>query len=124
MMQTAQPWHRHELAAYGGLAQCSATARSLLAQRKMRPVAVVVVDVFRHQSLQMPFVKNDHVIEKISATAANPTLCNTVLSRTPKARSLELDTEALHCVGHFVAELWPSIKDQVAGSRFVREGFA
>lgn len=43
---------------------CSSTpSRSLLFQSEMRPVLVVVADIFIHQPLQMAFVENDEMVE-------------------------------------------------------------
>jgi len=40
-------------------------------------VGVVVVDVFAQQAMQVPFVHDDHVIQQLPASAADPSLGNT-----------------------------------------------
>jgi hypothetical protein len=40
----------------------------------MRPIVMVVAHVFGHQTVQMPLVEYDHVIQQISPTTADPTL--------------------------------------------------
>lgn len=77
-----------------------ATCRGLLAEAKVRPVIVVVKDVFIHQPFQMPLVHNDHVVEQIPATTPNPAFCNAVLPGTAKAGSSRLDSKALYCADH------------------------
>jgi hypothetical protein len=50
-------------------------------------VGVVVIDVFAQQAMQMPFVHDDHMIEKLPADASHPSLGNPVLPRTQEGRS-------------------------------------
>ena len=85
---------------------------------------MLVADVFSHQALQMPLAEDDHVVEQISAAISDPTLGDTVLPRTTEAGSLRLDADALHSLDHFVVELCPAIKNQVAGRRVVWECLA
>jgi len=74
---------------------------------------MVVVDVLTHEALEVTFIQNDHMVEQVAATAADPTLCNPVLPRTSEARPLWLDTEALDRINHFGAEVCAAIKDPV-----------
>ena len=45
----------------------------------MDSVFVVVVDVFAQQAMQMPFVHDDHMIEKLATSASDPSLGNPIL---------------------------------------------
>jgi hypothetical protein len=45
----------------------------------MSAVAVVVTKIFREESLQVAFIKRDHMVEKIAPAASDPTLCHSVL---------------------------------------------
>ncbi len=56
-------------------------------------IFVVVVDVFAQQAMQMLFVHDDHVIQYLSAGAADPSLGNSVLPWTSKGRSARLDSD-------------------------------
>jgi hypothetical protein len=47
----------------------------------MNAFVVVVVDVFLEESLQMPLVDDDHVIEKVALDGAHPAFCETILPR-------------------------------------------
>src|SRR5580692_298321 len=90
----------------------------------MRPVVVIVADILVHQAFEMPFIDNDHMVEKIAATSTNPAFGNAVLPGTSEARSLRLNAEALHRVNDFLIEVCAAIKDQVFGSRIVGECLA
>jgi hypothetical protein len=88
MMETAQPWHRHNLAVCFDSGSWLTTCRRFLLQPKMRSVVVIVTDVLVHEALEMLFIQNDHMIEQISTAAANPPFCNAVLPRTSEAGPL------------------------------------
>ena len=46
-------------------------------------VLVVVADIFAHESLQMPFIEHDHMVQQVAAAASYPT-CDSILPRTAK----------------------------------------
>src|SRR5258707_11250029 len=52
----------------------------------MRPVFVVVADVFREQTFQMVLIQGNDVIQQISSPAFNPTLRYTILRRACEGR--------------------------------------
>jgi hypothetical protein len=62
-------------------------------------VFVVVVNVFAQQAMQMSFVHDDHVIQHLSASAADPSFGNPILPWTPKGRSLRLYSNLLDRLG-------------------------
>ena len=124
MMQAAVPGHGYDTATSIGIHHSFPARQSFVRQQEMRPVVVIVADVFVHQAFQMPFIKNDHVVEQIAAAVADPPLGNTVLPRTSEACSLRMDAEAFHCVDHFIIELCAAIKDQLAGRDIVRKRHA
>ena len=49
---------------------------------------MVVADVFGHETLEMPLVEHNHVIEQIPAAVADKALGDTVLPRIAEARPL------------------------------------
>ena len=57
-----------------------------LPQPKMRPVFVVVADVFREQTFQMVLIQGNDVIQQISSAAFSPTLRYTILPRACEGR--------------------------------------
>ncbi len=115
MMQTAKPWHRYDPATHAWILLCFATRRRSLRQREMRPVLVIVTDVLVHETFQMAFIDHDHMVEQIPAAVTDPTLCNTVLPRTPEAGSFRLYAKAHHRFDHFFVEVRTAIEDQVSG---------
>jgi hypothetical protein len=124
MMQAAKSWHGYDSERWIGVVCCLTVHRRSICQRKMRPVVVIVTDVFIHEAFQMTFVQDNHMIKQIPAAVTDPTLCNTVLPRTSEARPLRLDTEALDRINHFCAEVCAAIKDQVPGGAVAGECFA
>ena len=121
VMQTAEPWHCYNPAADFGVACWLSTGRRSLRQREMSSIVVIIADVIIHQSLQVPFIENDHMVEQIAAAITDPALGNAVLPRTSEAGPIGLDAEALHCVDNLFIELCAAIKDQIARSRIVGE---
>ena len=76
----------------------------------MRPVLVVIADVFVHEALQMALMENNHMIEQVATTGADPALGHAVLPRTAEAGSLGLDAEALYRADDFLVEIRAAIK--------------
>jgi len=58
-------------------------------------VGVVVGDVFAEKTLQVLFIQDDHVVKKLPAGAANPSLGDPILPRASKSRSPRLDSNIL-----------------------------
>ena len=110
MMQAIKPRYRYDSATGIGTLLCLTTVRSSLLQREVRPVIVVVADVLAHQSLQMPFVEHDHMVEQIATAIPNPAFGNAILPRTAKRRSLRLNTEVLDGADDFRIEIRAPIK--------------
>ena len=72
---------------------------------------MVVTDVFTDQSVQMPFVEYDDIIEQISPAVSNPALCYAVLPRASEAATLWLDAETLHRADDFLIEIRSAVED-------------
>ncbi len=66
-----------------------------ISQLSVNSVGIVVVDVFAKKLSKMPLVQDDHVIQQLSPSAADPPLGNPILPRTPKGLSLRLDSKIL-----------------------------
>src|SRR3974390_1646720 len=75
---------------------CSATCWRVLRESKMRPVLVIIEQVGRHKSFEMPLIEDDHVVQQVASAPSHPALSNTVLPRTAKGRARWL---ASHQVG-------------------------
>ena len=60
---------------------------SSLPESQMRPVLMIVADIFGEQSLQMVFVHRDNVIQQVMAATLDPALRDTVLPRAFERRA-------------------------------------
>lgn len=89
----------------------------------MRSVVVVVTNILAHQPLQMSFIQDDHAVEQVPATVANPAFCHAILPWTSKAGSFRLDAEAFHSADHFFIKVRSPVEDQVDRRGVIRECF-
>src|ERR1700690_3603480 len=105
MMQATESGHRYNAATCTRALLCFATRRRFLHQPEMRPVVVIVTDILVHQTLQMAFIHNNHMVEQITSAVADPALCDTVLPRTSEAGSIRLNAKALHGRDDFLVEV-------------------
>ena len=124
MMQAAESWHRDDFGSDRRILCPFSAGRSLLAQAEMRPVLLIVPNVFAQQAFQMPFIQNDHAIEQIAVAGAHPTLSHAVLPGATKAGSLWLDAEALDGIDDLFIEVAATAKDQVTRRSVVSESLA
>jgi hypothetical protein len=111
MMETAEPWNRDNLGARLSVFRHLAACRCLLAEAKVGSVSVIIADELIHEALQMPFIQNDHVVEKIAPACANPALGYAILPRTAEIRSLRLDAKAPYGIDDLFIEVAAAIKD-------------
>src|SRR5262249_1139943 len=109
MMQAAEPRTcSHSPRACRSLA----AERSSLAQSKMSSVFVVIAEVLGQEALQMRFVKRDHMVQKVTPAALDPSLRDSVLPRTLQGGSDWHQTHRANGHGDFQTELGVAIKDQ------------
>ena len=111
MMQHAQSRQGPNLVACRPLELGDASSRSLLSEREMGSILVVVENVIGHEPLQMARVDRDHMIEQIASTAADESFGDAVLPRTSKAGPLRLDAEAPDCIDNLGVEIRSPIED-------------
>ena len=102
MVQATEPWHGYNFTSRDWILRDFTASRSFFLQSKMRPVVVVVADVFTHQALEMAFVQDDHMVEQVSTAVSYPAFGDTILPWAAKAGSLGLDAEALHGVDNLL----------------------
>ena len=124
MMQTAEPWHSYNSATCRRAYCCFTTLRRSLRQSEMRPVFMVVTDVFGRQAFQMTSSEDDYMVEQVSKTASNPALGNTVLPRTPETSSFRLDAQCFDRTYDFLIEVRSSIEDQILWREIAGECFS
>src|ERR1700736_4755285 len=72
----------------------------------------------------MAFVHGDNVIQKISSTASDLSLCHSVLPRTFKGSADRMDLHRPDCCRNFYAIFAIAIKDEKPGSGVVWERFS
>lgn len=89
----------------------------------MRSIVVVVADVLSHETLQMPFVQNDHMIQQISSAAPDPALCNAVLPRTTESGAHWQAAHFFHERHHIVSELGITVEQQAFMGRGIGPRF-
>jgi len=124
MMQAAQPRSGYDVAICTGILQGFTTSRSSLCQSEMRPVFMVVTDIFVHQAFQMTSIEYDYMVKQVSTTASDPALGNSVLPRTPEAGSFRLDAQCLDGTDDVLIEVRGPVENQVAWRRVIGECFA
>jgi len=66
-----------------------------ISQASVDSVFVVVIDVFAQQAMQVPLIQDDHVIQHLSTSAADPSLGDPILPWTSKGRPARLDSDIL-----------------------------
>ena len=59
-------------------------------------------------------IEDDQVIEKLSATASNPTLSNSILPRACRADACGFHAAGCHEIGYLLAKLAVTIQNRVA----------
>src|ERR1700739_2247663 len=84
MMQATESSERLNPASAGRFPGDGAAFWRVLGQPQMGSVLMVVGDIFAHESLQMPFIEHDDVIQQVTAAASHPTLCDSILPGTAK----------------------------------------
>jgi hypothetical protein len=85
----------------------------------MGPIRVIVANVFRQQSFQVPLIEPNHVIEQVTAATADPPLGNTILPRTANQSSDCVETKRFNGGFDLEAELCIMIEDEMLISIFV-----
>jgi len=83
-----------------------------LRESKMRPVLMVIEQVRRHQSFEMPLIEDDHVVQQVASATSYPALSNTVLPRTAKGCASWLASHVSHSRNHIGAKLGVAVEEQ------------
>ena len=123
MVQPAEARKGPNLASNFGSQRDRPTCWRVLREPQMRPVLMVVVHVFGHQSLQMPLVQYDHVVQQVSSATSYPTFSDSVLPWTAKGGSHWPHSRISHERYHVVAKLGVAVEQQEPVGRGVRPRF-
>src|SRR5215469_13403246 len=110
MMQPAESRKGLNLAFTGRANFCCTTCGRVLREPKMSPVLMVIEQVGRHQSFEMPLIQDDHVVQQVASATSHPTLSNTVLPRTAKGRASWLASHVSHGRNHIGAKLCVAVE--------------
>ena len=89
---------------------CCATCGRVLRESKMRTVLMVIEQVGRHQSFEMPLIQGDRVVQKVASATSYPALSNSVLPRTAKGCASWLASHLLHSRNHIGAKLGVAVE--------------
>ena len=100
MMQAANLRNRHDLAMRRRLHLT--WCRRVAIQRQMWPGIVIVVKVVRNDAVKMPFVQHDHVVQTLSADAADDPFAIGILPGRPWCNWDFLKTHALDTLGEII----------------------
>src|SRR6516225_1833209 len=103
---------------------CCTTCWRVLRESKMRPVLMVIEQVRRHQSFEMPLIEDDHVVQQVASATSHPALSNTVLPRTAKGRARWLASHVSHSRKHIGAKLGVAVEQQESVRLFVGPCFS
>jgi hypothetical protein len=123
MMQAAKPWDRHNRVIRTCIHLHLSTSGRSLRQREMRSILMVVADVLFHEAFQVPLIENNHMIEQISSTAADPAFRDAILPRASETGSFGFDAEALHGSGDIFIEIRGPVENQIPRRGIVGECF-
>jgi len=85
---------------------------------------MVVMNVLVHETSEMPFIQDNHVVEQVATTVADKTLCDAILPRALDTGSLGHNTEILDRVNDFRIEIAATVEDQILRSGVVGERVA
>jgi hypothetical protein len=92
----------------------------LLSLVKMGAVLVIVANIIRQQTLEMPFIHRNDLIQEIASTASDPTLRHPVLPRTSKGGPHGFHLQGSNGGRDFPPVLHIPIEDQKPGCRLKR----
>lgn len=95
--------------------------RSVLLQRVMNSVSMIVGDIVPHQPPKMIFVECNDVIQEIPATTSNPALRRSVLPRRTITGSFGFQSRVLQESNDLAVELRVAIQDRISVFARIRE---
>jgi hypothetical protein len=114
MVQTTQTRHRNHGSVRRWPLLDVPLVRSVLGERIMNAIVVMISDVFANQPSEMAFIQSDDVVEKLSPAASDPPFGESILPRRLDARPLGFQTRRLQERDHLIVEFRVSIQDHIA----------
>lgn len=113
MMETADPRAAGDLRNSGGPVLDGSSVWSIFLERIVSPVLMVISHVLANETPQMAFIQRNDVVQKLSTTASDPSLCEAILPRGLNTGPLRLQTHALQESDHRGIELRVAIQNDV-----------
>src|SRR5215471_16117679 len=95
----------------------------VLFQRQVSPEIAIVEEVFFENPFQMPFSEHDHMIQALSANAADEAFRERILPRTPCRREHFSNAHSLNPSSKLATVYSITVSDEISRRRIVREGF-
>jgi hypothetical protein len=114
MMQAADARQRDQTRRLARLGGNRPHCRCVFLKRVMDPVRVIIGDVIADQTTQMSVIEDDHVIEKLSATASDPAFGNPILPRACSACARGFHAAECKQLSYLRSKLAVTIKNRVA----------
>ncbi len=96
------------------------TGWRILRESEVRPIFMVIANIFGHQPLEVLLIQHDHVVQQVSSATPHPALCDAVLSRTAKGSADGLASQVFHSRNHIDSELGVVIEQKQSVRRRVR----
>ncbi len=121
MMQSAESRLRNHGRRGRGLLVDGPNRRSVLLQRVMNSVSVIVGDIIPNQPPKMIFVEPNNVIQEIPATTSNPAFRCSVLPRRTITGSLGFQSRVLQESNDIPVELRVAIQNRISVIARIRE---
>jgi hypothetical protein len=84
---------------------------------------VVVADVLGHESIEMPLVKHDDLIEQVATAIPDETLGDAIRRCVSEAGLFGFYTKSFDGADNFIAEIGRSVEDKLFRRQVVRESF-
>ena len=122
MMEPADLRKRHDLSGAAGLNR--SPLGSVLAQRKMRSVPVVIIEVRNKDPSQMPLIQDDHVVQALAPHAADQASHIRILPRASWRRDNLFHAHRHHRRAERLPVCAVPVADQIPRRRVPRKSFA
>jgi hypothetical protein len=120
VVQASESWPNCDVTRAG---RGSAAGR-LFAKSEMSSVLVVVVEIFREKSFEVPLIQGNDVIEQVTPATPDPALGNTVLPRALDGGLHAFDLHGSNRSWNFQSILSVVIEDEEFGGVLVGECFS
>lgn len=121
MVKTAQPGTAGDLRIGGWSVLDGSPVWSILLQRIVSPILMVIADVFANEPSQMAFIQRDDVVQKFPTTASDPPFGESILPGRLDTGPFRLQTHALQKSDHRGIELRVAIQNDVTIWSSLRE---